>query len=41
MLLAVLVTWLVLSAVATVACTAVMRGGMREERMRLRVPELL
>ena len=37
-LLAALVTWLLLSAVTTVACVALVRGGAREERMRGLVP---
>jgi hypothetical protein len=31
---AVLVTWLVLSALAAVACAAVVRGGVEEDRAR-------
>jgi hypothetical protein len=32
MLLAVLAIWLLLSAVTTVVCAAVVRGGLREEQ---------
>jgi hypothetical protein len=32
--LAVLLAWLVVSAITAVACTAVVRGGLQEDRAR-------
>jgi hypothetical protein len=37
---AVVAGWLLLVAVATVGCAAVVRGGLDEEQARVRVPEL-
>jgi hypothetical protein len=34
MILTALATWFLLSVLMTVVCTAVVRGGLREDRMR-------
>jgi hypothetical protein len=39
MILTAVGAWFVLSALMTVACTAVVRGGVREDRMRGYAPE--
>jgi len=41
MILAAITTWFLLSVLTTAACTAVVRGGVREDRMRGYVTDLV